>query len=298
MTFGIGGATNKRGPLPDELRSQIKAQLLEMIDCPDNVILSKSCYEQLTLVVTIFVKYDFPVAWPQMNLWLIKSMDALHANMQNLQLEDAPRVQRFLGFYFEMLKEQRKKQLNSSKSHFYKVVKDHLKSMVRVWLFFNEQQSNMIYDAQTESLKPLAGNYNECLFSIAAKLDKCLMFIVGCGFSINNLVAEPESNQFVETVTHLIQKLKLFVTCTELCANSPDSADKEKYREILVCQVKTFLKNLCSLQSNEPLLMFNSLDQYLQILARILHGNQIYPTRVKKLALIATFKVVNVDCFN
>ena len=35
-----------------------------MIDNPENVILAKACYEQLTLVVTIFVKYDFPVAWP------------------------------------------------------------------------------------------------------------------------------------------------------------------------------------------------------------------------------------------
>lgn len=144
----------------------------------------------------------------------------------------------------------------------------------------------------------MAGNYNHSLFKIAAKLDKCLMYIVGCGFSINNLVAEPDNNQFVETVTHLIQKLKLFVTCAELCAGQPNSPEKEKYSRILVGQVKTFLKNLCSLQSNEPLLMFNSLDQYLQILARILHCNKIYPTRVNKLALIATFKVVNVDCFN
>ena len=44
--------------------------------------------------------------------------------------------------------------------------------------------------------------------------------------------------------------------------------------------------------------MFSSLDQYLQILARITHRHSIYPVRVQKLALIATFKVVNVDCFN
>ena len=62
--------------------------------------------------------------------------------------------------------------------------------------------------------------------------------------------------------------------------------------------MKTFLKNLCTLQSSEPLLMFNSLDQYLQTLARILHRHEIYSVRVQKLALIATFKVVNVDCFN
>lgn len=102
----------------------------------------------------------------------------------------------------------------------------------------------------------------------------------------------------METVTHLIQKLKHFVTCSELVANLPNSDDKETFSELLVAQVKTFLKNLCTLQSSEPLLMFNSLDEYLQILARILHRQEIYPVRVKKLALIATFKVVNIDCFN
>lgn len=44
--------------------------------------------------------------------------------------------------------------------------------------------------------------------------------------------------------------------------------------------------------------MFGSLDQYLQILARILHRHDVYPVRVQKLALYATFKVVNVNCFN
>jgi len=46
-----------------------------------------------------------------------------------------------------------------------------------------------------------------------------------------------------------------------MVANMPDSAaEKEKFRELLVTQVKTFLKNLCALQSSEPLLMFSSLD--------------------------------------
>ena len=138
VSFAASAANRNQGPLTDELRNQIKAQLLAMIDNPENIILSKSCYDQLTLVVTIFVKYDFPVAWPQMNQWLIKSLDTLHTNMQNLQIEDAPRIQRFLGFYLEVLKEQRKKQLKSSKSHFYRMSKEHLKAIVKVWIFFNE----------------------------------------------------------------------------------------------------------------------------------------------------------------
>ena len=118
----------------------------------------------MTLVVTIFVKYDFPVAWPQMNQWLIKSLDTLYATMQNLQFEDVPRVQRFLGFYLEVLKEQRKKQLKSSKSHFYKMSKDHLSSIVRVWLFFNEKQKQMVINESSNELQNLSQTYNASLF--------------------------------------------------------------------------------------------------------------------------------------
>ena len=39
----------------------------------------------------------------------------------------------------------------------------------------------MIYD--TENNRVNLGNYNESLFTIASKLDKCLMLIVACGFS-------------------------------------------------------------------------------------------------------------------
>ena len=76
----------------------------------------------------------------------------------------------------------------------------------------------MLVDPATQELQHLPTTYNTTLFEIAAKLDKLLMNIVGCGFSINNLVAEPDNNSFVETISHLIQKMKLFVTCAEMLA--------------------------------------------------------------------------------
>jgi hypothetical protein len=63
----------------------------------------------------------------------MKFYELLHAGLSNLQLEDAPRIQRFLGFYLEVMKEQNKKKLTSSKVNFNKVAKDHLKSVARVW---------------------------------------------------------------------------------------------------------------------------------------------------------------------
>ena len=45
VSFATSAANQRKGPLSDELKTQIKAQLLAMIDNPDNVILSRSCYE-------------------------------------------------------------------------------------------------------------------------------------------------------------------------------------------------------------------------------------------------------------
>ena len=53
---------------------------------------------------------------------------------------------------------------------------------------------------------------NEELFLIASKLDKIMILIVKCGFSITNLLAQPENNIYVETVGQLIEKLQIFTT--------------------------------------------------------------------------------------
>jgi hypothetical protein len=119
----------------------------------------------------------------------------------------------------------------------------------------------MIYDSERDELN--LGSYNESLFMIASKLDKCLMLLVSCGFSLHNLLSEPENNIYVETMPHLIKKLEVFVKCVDLISKVPDSEDKEKFYSLLVNQVKTFLKHLSELQHSEALLMYNTLDQFL-----------------------------------
>mgnify|MGYP001004414882 CR=1 FL=1 len=73
-----------------------------------------------------------------MNNWLLKNLLQLFNSLNNLSVDDAPRIQRFLGFYHEVLKEQAKKQLTTSKNQFNKVGKDHLLAVARVWQYFNE----------------------------------------------------------------------------------------------------------------------------------------------------------------
>ena len=52
----------------------------------------------------------------------------------------------------------------------------------------------MIINPESSKLQPLTQTYNQDLFTITAKLDKLLFLIVGCGFTINSLVAEPDNN--------------------------------------------------------------------------------------------------------
>ena len=75
---------------------------------------------------------------------------------------------------------------------------------------------------------------------------------------------EPESNSYVETTAMLIKKLKFFVQAVETIAQIPENNEQKKvYYNLMVGQVKNFLKHLSELQSAEALLMFNTLDQYL-----------------------------------
>ena len=46
------------------------------------------------------------------------------------------------------MKEQTKKKLTTSKAHFNKVAKDHLKIVAKVWQFFNQQEQQMIMNGE------------------------------------------------------------------------------------------------------------------------------------------------------
>jgi hypothetical protein len=55
----------------------------------------------------------------------------------------------------------------------------------------------MILDQATNSLT--LDKFNEELFELASKLDKCLQLVIACGFSLGDLLGEPKNNQFVRT---------------------------------------------------------------------------------------------------
>lgn len=50
----------------------------------------------------------------------------------------------------------------------------------------------MIYDAASGQLT--LDKFNKDLFELASKLDKCLQYVISCGFSLHDLLGEPKNN--------------------------------------------------------------------------------------------------------
>lgn len=55
--------------------------------------------------------------------------DQLFKSLSTLAIEQVPSIRRFLKFYLEVMKEQNKKKLNTSKGQFHKVAREHLKQV-------------------------------------------------------------------------------------------------------------------------------------------------------------------------
>ena len=116
----------------------------------------------------------------------------------------------------------------------------------------------------------LLQNFNQTIFELSSKLDKVLAAVVQCGFSLNELPKEPEQNPYVETVHQLIQKLKFFVQATSLIHAVPDSEEKQNFKSLLVTQVKALMKNLSEIQNTESLIVFKTLDNFLQVICLVI----------------------------
>lgn len=72
----------------------------------------------------------------------------------------------------------------------------------------------------------------------------------------------------------------------------------QKFYDLFEKQIKILLKLICDLQYAEPLIVFDSLGLYIETLAQILFKGLLHNDRVKKLALFALYRVVNVDIYN
>ena len=103
----------------------------------------------------------------------------------------------------------------------------------------------MIYDYSQNQLN--LNNFNQVLFDLASKLDKCLLLMVACGFSLNELLNEPVQNLYVKVTSQLIEKLKFYTVCVEKLSESQKNDKTEYFYKIFESQIKSLLKHISEL---------------------------------------------------
>ncbi len=78
-----------------------------------------------------------------------------------------------------------------------------------LWTAFDTQSRSSLYD-QTKQEITLQG-FNQELFKLSVKLDKCLVLVVACSFNLNDLMTNPDNNDYVHIVKILVEKIQFFV---------------------------------------------------------------------------------------
>ena len=155
----------------------------------------------------------------------------------------------------------------------------------------------MIYDSENKRIQMHL--YNQLLFEIAAKLDKCLMLVIACGFSLNDLLHEPVDNKFVQVLKLIIQKLNFFCQCIESLSEMDLKEQKiQEFHEIFENQIKSILKHLNDLQVSEALLFHKSLGEYMHSVAQIIFKGELHILRVKKLAIYSMYSILTTTIYN
>ena len=92
--------------------------------------------------------------------------------------------------------------MHFSKGNFHKVAKDHLTVIHALWNAFDNQARGSLIDTQTMQIT--IQKFNQDLFRLSMKLDKCLMLVVACSFNLNDLMTNPENNDYVHIVKILV----------------------------------------------------------------------------------------------
>ena len=110
-------------------------------------------------------------------------------------------------------------------------------------------------------------NFNEQIFKLASKLDKCIYLSIACGFNLSDLLQEPKENQYIIVISSILEKLRNFAAIVQRLSGMPASAEQQKLKEIFMGEMKSVLKQLSEIQNSEALIFYQHIGVYVEILA-------------------------------
>ena len=263
-----------------EIEEEVKGKVREFIIRAIDQDLPYGIFTQILQILAIICRIDFPNKWPQLVTYfnykcelLFNSLSTVFA--QSLQLTEGHEIvkslYKLIKICSKMLKEQRKKKLESSKTHFYGIAQTLIENISKIWYLFAQNLPNIfvILNPDTKRLEFGLGNYNESVHKLSNKMDKLLLELIKVSFSQKHTIL---GQNCIEIISKKNEKIRYSLTFFEDLSNYFERSAEEQ-RPAIEEIMKRIINNLGSniyllseLQSFETVLLCEHLDIYLVII--------------------------------
>ncbi|CAI2375884.1 unnamed protein product [Moneuplotes crassus] len=276
----------------NDLKEKLKKYLISLIPLAPKS-LPFNIFSQTLDIICVFVRLDYPVKWPALTDHIFNSLDSICENLSSINEDNIEELYRFLMLYLQVLKQQSEKKIPMKKAPFIKQAKTHLQKLFLLW-------KNISLGRYSSMTSEEFSKNDEAIFEISKLMDKCAIYIMICGFTINDLGVE-EGNVYIEVIQALVEKLVFLkeTTADLFCKSTAiQNGSEDKLLECFYKVLKSLIFNLSGFQYSEPLMFYTSLKPYLETCITILAKNTCFNDKCQKVALLAIKNVVNTVIYN
>lgn len=248
------------------------------IDILNNSDLDMSYYNHIKEIILIICDKYFPGSWNDLNLLFFRSFevkieeimnDKIHLNLNYLlKLND---------LCYSILKQHNKKKLPSTRSKFLQFKQSYLDLCYAYY-----EKIHIFYNHNLKDLNN-APDILILFLNLIQSLDKLILIIVECSFSINEFHKDEK----------LLYLIKIILDKTNYLITELESCKVNQLKHIFRKSIYKIIKLLTRIQSAAAILFYRDLEYYVTTLILILEKNYIFDKDIIKVCFFALYKVIN-----
>jgi len=280
----------------EETMTKVRDMVLELVQNNYNEKVEKQVIE----IIGVIAYNDFPAKWEKLAKYLLCGLESAKTQIINenkgkqtietLSPTLITQFCKFISIYRTVIKEQMRKKLEPTKAHFYKLAKAFLEATYSLVLLFDSAFQRIFSNGVSITLIDL----DTTILKIGYSLDKLMLSVVFCGFNQSELGTQTDLIE-IKLIHKYLEKLKCYIDLIQAACKC--SAEQPF---TLLCKFsKGILDKLSDMQHKEAIIMFTSLEQYLNgVLAFLLMGSESYfPEELQRACLLCLNRVLDTTIY-
>jgi len=294
----------------EEAKDKIKQIVLQLLQENYDASITK----QIKEILKEFVWYEFPEHWEMLTKYLLCGLETaknqligensgkevIGAISPTLKLQ----LDKFLSIYKIVMKQQSKKRYMTEKSAFFGLAKSFMEGTCTLLELFDSALQKIFNTTFTPS-GLVSTNFNQDIITIGYSLDELVLMVLLCGFKSENLITQSEENSLeLKLIKRYFEKLTCYILISKQIFNSSISDQqsseflKNTFKLLTKC-VRGILKKTSQVQLFEPLIMYLSLEQYLNTIMEFLSLSlePSFPEEFQHTCLLCLYRVLDTSVY-